>query len=79
MNINQINLEKEDLKKVQSILKGYASVDKPWMNIYQKIDPHNIDINMSIYQMLEKYSQDNLNSTAMWIPPKFDSYTFLEM
>ena len=70
MAIDQMNLEKDHLKQVKSILTGYASVDKPWMNIYQKIDPHNIDINMSIYQMLEKYSQDNLNSTAMWIPGK---------
>ena len=68
--LNYLYLPYSLVKKVQSILKGYASVDKPWMNIYQKIDPHNIDINMSIYQMLEKYSQDNLNSTAMWIPGK---------
>ena len=46
--------EKEQLKKMQSILTGYASIDKPWMKNYKPFDPEKIDIHMSIYQMLEK-------------------------
>ncbi len=77
--------EKEQLKKMQSILTGYASIDKPWMKNYKPFDPEKIDIHMSIYQMLEKYSKDNANSIAMWIPGpdyqgglKIDYKTYLE-
>ncbi len=68
MNSEQLLTEKECLKQAQEILSGYASIDKPWMANYKKFDPNNIDVNMSIYQMLEKYSKENINSTAMWIP-----------
>ncbi len=60
--------ENENLEKIKKELTGLASKDRPWSNLYKDFDKDHLDIHMSIYQMLEKYSRENRKNTALWIP-----------
>ncbi len=70
MSNNDLKFEKEALENVKNVLTGYASIDKPWMKNYAPFDANNLDIHMSIYQMLEKYTKKNGKKTALCIPGK---------
>ena len=60
--------ENENLEKIKKELTGLASKDRPWSNLYKDFDKDHLDIHMSIYQMLEKYSREN--KARVWCTPQ---------
>lgn len=44
---------------------GYASIDKPWLKNYSNGIENTVVPNLSIYQLLRQYNEDNLDSTVL--------------
>ena len=66
--LRDLYLRKLALGELYGPMTGYASIDKMWMPIYDSFEFDEKNINMSIFQMLEKQTRDKKKLTAMYIP-----------